>query len=93
MSADGPLSWRDVYTAVGESESRTRDDIAALQGAVLSVTTDHEGRLRVIESAALMSMGKRQGVVATLGVGKTALLFILSASGPLITVASLILKS
>jgi flagellar biosynthesis/type III secretory pathway ATPase len=92
MSADGPLSWRDVYTAVGESESRTRDDIADLQKAVLGVTTDHEGRLRVIEAAALMNMGKRQGVIATLGVGKTALLFAFSAMGPVLAVIALVLK-
>jgi hypothetical protein len=47
----GPLSWRDVYRAVGESEQRI---IGALNAAVLPLTkaqADHEARLRAVEAA------------------------------------------
>lgn len=46
----GPLSWRDVYRAVGESEQRI---IGALNTAVLPLTqaqADHEARLRRVEA-------------------------------------------
>lgn len=46
-----PLSWRDVYKAVGDSEARV---IKAVQDAVAPLTTgqaDHEARIRIIEAA------------------------------------------
>lgn len=48
----GPLSWRDVYRAVGESEQRI---IASVNAAVLPLTqaqADHETRLRSVETLA-----------------------------------------
>lgn len=48
----GPLSWRDVYRAVGESEQRI---IASVNAAVLPLTqaqADHETRLRAVEAMA-----------------------------------------
>lgn len=48
-----PLSWRDVYRAVGESEARV---IASIQASVLPLTqaqADHEKRLRAVESMAV----------------------------------------
>jgi hypothetical protein len=47
-----PLSWRDVYKAVGDSESRV---IAAINAAVFplaSAAADHETRIRVLEAYA-----------------------------------------
>lgn len=41
----GPLSWRDVYKAVGDSEERVIDAIEAVHTDV----KDHETRLRSIE--------------------------------------------
>lgn len=45
-----PLSWRDVYRALGETETRI---VAAINAAIapLSATaSDHEARLRAIEA-------------------------------------------
>lgn len=45
----GPLSWRDVYRAVAESEVRI---VAAINTAVAPLTAssaDHEGRIRSLE--------------------------------------------
>lgn len=75
----GPLSWRDVYKAVGESEERI---VAAIGAAVAPITArqiDHEGRLRAIESGDLpwvnrleiaanathADQGRRLGIVET----------------------------
>lgn len=65
-----PLSWRDVYKAVGDSESRV---IAAIQSAVAPLTTssaDHEVRLRNIEQhgtpeakEALMRVGLAEAAI------------------------------
>jgi hypothetical protein len=44
------LSWRDVYKAVGESETRVVAAINDLATRLLNTTGDHENRLRVVEA-------------------------------------------
>lgn len=46
----GPLSWRDVYKAVGDSEERLLRAFDDLRATVTGSTLDHETRLRRIES-------------------------------------------
>lgn len=46
----GPLSWRDVYKAVGDAESRLLKAIDDLRATVTGSTMDHEARLRKVES-------------------------------------------
>lgn len=88
-TGEGPLSWRDVYKAVNEAETRLSNDIAEMRTAVLSVTTDHESRLRVVEQAQLLGQGKAQGVAFTIGTGKAAVLFVVSLVGPIIAIIGL----
>jgi hypothetical protein len=49
----GPLSWRDVYTAVGESEGRVVAAIEQLREDLGKVGDDHERRLRAIEALSM----------------------------------------
>jgi len=54
-----PLSWRDVYRAVGDSKT---DIIAALNAAVeplVRQTADHEERLRTIEATVVPLQERR----------------------------------
>ncbi len=44
-SGNGPLSWRDVYKAVGEAEERILNAISKIHGDL----GDHEMRIRSIE--------------------------------------------
>lgn len=71
----GPLSWRDVYRAVSESEDRV---IAAIKDAIAPLTAsaaDHEARLRVVEIQTRAMSDQRAGVVSALTAGqKTVLL-------------------
>lgn len=50
-SGTGPLSWRDVYKAVGESEGRVIQSIKDAVGPLTQQGQDHELRLRLIEQA------------------------------------------
>lgn len=45
----GPLSWRDVYRAVGESEARIIASVNAAVAPLNTASADHELRLRNIE--------------------------------------------
>lgn len=49
----GPLSWRDVYKAVGETEQRIIAAIREATGPIKVDVADHETRLRKIESGDL----------------------------------------
>jgi hypothetical protein len=48
---NAPLSWRDVFRAVGESEVRIVQTIKDTVGPVAAQAADHEARLRVIENS------------------------------------------
>lgn len=70
---EGPLSWRDVYTAVGESERRV---IAALNAAILPLTistSDHETRIRAIEGQGSPQARLAEASVLALGLRVTAI--------------------
>jgi len=45
----GPLSWRDVYTAVGDSEKRLTKVITDSIAPLVASDADHEFRLRSLE--------------------------------------------
>lgn len=47
----GPLSWRDVYSAVADSEKRVLGAIGQLRADIGKVTDDHEVRVRTIEAS------------------------------------------
>lgn len=81
-----PLSWRDVYRAVEESEGRVLAALTALSTRVLGVQTDHERRLRSVEDGLLIQMGRRQSAVEVLGAGKTFVLLAFSATGAAIAI-------
>ncbi len=49
-SYTGPLSWRDVYKAVGDSESRVIQAIKTATMPLIQESMDHEVRLRAIET-------------------------------------------
>lgn len=45
----GPLSWRDVYKAVGDSEERVLKAIDLLRERIVPIVNDHETRIREME--------------------------------------------
>ena len=45
----GPLSWRDVYRAVNESEQRIIRAVNDAVGPLAAARTDHEVRIRALE--------------------------------------------
>jgi hypothetical protein len=47
----GPLSWRDVYRAVGDSETRLLAALDKWGRELKDDFTDHETRLRIIEDS------------------------------------------
>lgn len=47
-----PLSWRDVYKAVGDSETRIIAAVNAAVNPLTSASADHEARIRAIEHVA-----------------------------------------
>ena len=49
MVHDGPLSWRDVYKAVGDSEARIIKAVQDATAPLTEVTEDHEDRIRELE--------------------------------------------
>lgn len=49
-SPTGPLSWRDVYTAVGDSEARLTKVIKDAVEPLVKSDSDHEARIRSLES-------------------------------------------
>jgi hypothetical protein len=49
--ASGPLSWRDVYRAVEESEKRILKALGDVALPLRTDSEDHERRLRAIEDA------------------------------------------
>ena len=48
----GPLSWRDVYKAVGDSETRIIAKIDEAFADVSKKQDDHESRIRALEAGA-----------------------------------------
>ncbi len=99
----GPLSWRDVYTAVRDSEDRV---VKAIGDAVAPVWdaskdhdrrlremennnagADHELRLRLVEKSVDKFFYRESGIMSTLGAGKTLLLFLVAVLSPFITIA------
>ena len=50
---EGRPGWRDVYRAVGESEERIKDAIREAVQPLADKASDHEERLRKIESGDL----------------------------------------
>jgi hypothetical protein len=57
-TGSGPLSWRDVYQAVKDSEQRITALIQSSVGPISKASEDHERRLRVLEEVG--SHGSRQ---------------------------------
>lgn len=49
VDGDGPLSWRDVYKAVNDSEERILSAIREIATPLERRATDHEARLRAVE--------------------------------------------
>jgi hypothetical protein len=82
---NGPLSWRDVYRAVGESEARVIAEVAQLRAVTLLTLTDHEGRLRILA----MSEAKRSAAFST---GKVLTLGLFSLVGTVTGVLALLAK-
>ena len=99
--AGGPLSWRDVYTAVRDSEDRV---VRAIKEAVSPVWEDvrdqerrlrvmeqggagpdHEVRLRVVEKQVDNFVSREKGILSTLGVGKTFVLFLMAIVAPVLS--------
>lgn len=77
--ADGPLSWRDVYLQVGESERRV---IAALNTAIQPLAlsaSDHEKRIRDIEGMGSPQARRAEADVTLLMARVTALELIKNA--------------
>lgn len=54
----GPLSWRDVYKAVGDSEERIVKAIHDATKPIAERQLDHEARLRAIETGTLPWVNK-----------------------------------
>jgi hypothetical protein len=52
-AGDGPLSWRDVYRAVNESEERILKAISDAVAPLGQASRDHEERIRAIETGNL----------------------------------------
>lgn len=53
-SDDSPnekVGFRDIYRAVGESESRVKEHITLILLPITTAVADHEGRLRSIEES------------------------------------------
>ena len=48
-TGNGPLSWRDVYQAVKDSEGRITALIQTSVGPLSKASEDHERRIRIIE--------------------------------------------
>lgn len=49
-NGDRPTSWRDVYTLVQDVEKRLTDRIDEAVASTRQVTTDHENRIRTVET-------------------------------------------
>jgi hypothetical protein len=80
-----PLSWRDVYRAVGESEARVLRAVGDLGSRVLGVQSDHETRLRVVETRS----SKTSGVFATVSGTQRVLITLGAIVGPVIAIIAL----
>ena len=103
---NGPLSWRDVYTAVRDSEDRV---VKAIKEAVAPVWdetkdhdrriramelggagADHETRLRVVEKMVDAFTNRENGIMSTLGAGKTTVLLLCAILTPIISAVIII---
>jgi hypothetical protein len=100
-AGQGPLSWRDVYTAVRDSEDRVvtaiKEAVAPLWDGVRDqerrlrtmeqggAGQDHEIRLRVVESQVNGFASREHGVMSTLSAGKTTILLLCAILTPIIS--------
>jgi len=80
MSSTNPLSWRDVYHAVEQSEGRIVERIEKLEESISPVLSDHEERIRSCETANKVSRGIEAGVKGTLKVQHVILMLVVSGS-------------
>lgn len=67
-----PLSWRDVYKAVGDSETRIIAAVKETIGQVSLTQADHELRIRAIESIGSIHAQSLQREMTALEIRLTA---------------------
>ncbi len=75
----GPLSWRDIYRAVGDSETRIKEHIDAVLQPMALQLADHEVRLRAREAADASRTARGETILGMLGASRAFLLLLLAA--------------
>ena len=88
----GPLSWRDVYQAVGESERRVVNAIENAVSPLSATLRDHEARLVAEEAFTTGLKASSTTVEKILSFGKWALATMIALSALVITALSMMAR-
>lgn len=75
----GPLSWRDVYKAVGDSETRILGALTEMKTTVTSTTGDHETRIRTVEGRVDFFYNRETGMRLVGNIMRTLFYIVISA--------------
>jgi hypothetical protein len=77
----GPLSWRDVYRAVGESETRVVAAIAQAVAPLATALQDHEQRLGDVEDVQIGAQSSVNTARLFFAFGRWVVITIISLAG------------
>ena len=80
-SVAGPLSWRDVYRAVGESETRVVAAIATAVAPLATALQDHEKRLGDVEDVQIGTKSSVDTAKLFFAFGRWVVITIISIAG------------
>jgi hypothetical protein len=86
----GPLSWRDVYDLVNDSNTQVLGAIEALKADVDKVTDDHEFRVRSLEDSRLACAAERKTTATFLSIPKTIIITLAALFSTIISVVALV---
>lgn len=81
MEQSGPLSWRDVYRAVNDSETRVVAAVAAAVAPLAKTLVDHEIRLDRIEDVQIETRASVDTVKLFFAFGRWVVITIISLAG------------
>lgn len=90
--SEAPLSWRDVYKAVEDSQGEVLRAIGDLKVDLIKISDDHEERIRFLEKMEDRSSGQSKGIRQLLGAERAVLATLIAMGSAILAAASFLTR-